>query len=63
MLRNEKGGIDMEKMRATVFRGVNDIAIEEAPRPHAGFGEAVIRVTLTTICATTSSSANARVVF
>ena len=42
----------MEKMRATVFRGVNDIAIEEIPRPHAGFGEAVIRVTLTTICGT-----------
>ena len=53
----------MEKMRATIFRGVNDIAIEEAPRPHAGFGEAVIRVTLTTICGTTNFSANARVVF
>jgi alcohol dehydrogenase len=42
----------MEKMRATVFRGVNDIAIEEVPRPRAGFGEAVIRITLTTICGT-----------
>src|SRR6478672_2578264 len=42
----------MEKMKATVFRGVNDIAIEEVPRPHPGFGEAVIRVTLTTICGT-----------
>ena len=42
----------MEKMRATVFRGVNNIAIEEIPRPHAGFGEAVIRVTLTTLCGT-----------
>ena len=39
-------------MRATVFRGVNDIAVEEVPRPHAGIGEAVIRVTLTTICGT-----------
>jgi threonine dehydrogenase-like Zn-dependent dehydrogenase len=39
-------------MRATFFRAVNDIAIEEVPRPHAGFGEAVIRVTLTTICGT-----------
>ncbi len=42
----------MEKMRATVFRGVNDIGIEEVPRPRAGIGEAVIRVTLTTICGT-----------
>ncbi len=42
----------MEKMKATVFRGVNDIRMEEVNRPHAGVGEAVIRVTLTTICGT-----------
>src|ERR1044071_5284078 len=42
----------MAKMRATVFRGVNDIRVEEVPRPHAGPGEAVIRITLTTICGT-----------
>ena len=42
----------MTNMRATVFRGKNDIAIEEVPRPHAGVGEAVIRITLTTICGT-----------
>src|SRR5437899_6199950 len=42
----------MEKMRATVFRGVNDIRVEEVARPRPGFGEAVIRVTLTTICGT-----------
>ena len=42
----------MQTMRATVFHGVNDIAVEEVPRPHAGVGEAVIRVTLTTICGT-----------
>lgn len=42
----------MEKMRANVFRGVNDIRIEEVPKPRAGVGEAVIRVTLTTICGT-----------
>ena len=42
----------MGKMRATVFYGVNDIRVEEVPRPHAGVGEAVIRVTLTTICGT-----------
>ncbi len=39
-------------MRANVFRGVNQIGIEEVPKPHAGVGEAVIRITLTTICGT-----------
>lgn len=39
-------------MRATVFRGKDDIRVEEVERPHAGVGEAVIRVTLTTICGT-----------
>src|SRR5688572_8460073 len=42
----------MKMMRANVFRGVNDIRVEEVPRPRAGAGEAVIRVTLTTICGT-----------
>jgi alcohol dehydrogenase len=42
----------MKTMRATVFHGVNNIAVEEVPRPHAGVGEAVIRITLTTICGT-----------
>lgn len=40
----------MATMRATVFRGVNDIRLEEVERPHAGPGDALIRVTLTTIC-------------
>ena len=39
-------------MRATVFHGVNQIRVEEVPRPHAGPGEALIRVTTTTICGT-----------
>jgi threonine dehydrogenase-like Zn-dependent dehydrogenase len=39
-------------MKANVFHGVNDIRVEEVPRPVAGPGEAVIRVTLTTICGT-----------
>jgi threonine dehydrogenase-like Zn-dependent dehydrogenase len=39
-------------MRATIFHGKDHIAVEEVPRPHAGVGEAVIRVTLTTICGT-----------
>jgi alcohol dehydrogenase len=42
----------MGKMRANVFHGVNDIRVEEVQRPHAGVGEAVIRITLTTICGT-----------
>src|SRR6202142_2572540 len=39
-------------MRALVFRGPNQIAIEQVPIPTPGPGEAVIRVTLTTICGT-----------
>jgi len=42
----------MAKMKATVFHGKNDIRVEEVDRPSAGIGEAVIRVTLTTICGT-----------
>jgi hypothetical protein len=41
-----------DTMRATVFRGVGQFGVEEVPRPHAGPGDAVIRVTLTTICGT-----------
>ncbi|MEX5218461.1 MAG: alcohol dehydrogenase catalytic domain-containing protein [Nitrospira sp.] len=40
------------KMRATVFHAPNDIRVEEVERPRASFGEAVIRITLTTICGT-----------
>lgn len=39
-------------MWANVFRGVNDFGIEQVQRPVAGRGEAVIQVTLTTICGT-----------
>lgn len=39
-------------MRATVFRGVNRFGLEEVEKPRAGVGEAVIRMTLTTICGT-----------
>jgi len=42
----------MERMRATVFHGKDQIRVEEVERPRAGVGEAVIRVTLTTICGT-----------
>lgn len=39
-------------MKALVFRGPEQIGIEEVPIPRPGPGEAVIRVTLTTICGT-----------
>lgn len=39
-------------MRANVFRAVNEIGIEEVPRPVAGPGEAILRITYTTICGT-----------
>jgi threonine dehydrogenase-like Zn-dependent dehydrogenase len=39
-------------MKATVFHGKDDLRVEEVPRPRAGVGEAVIRITLTTICGT-----------
>jgi threonine dehydrogenase-like Zn-dependent dehydrogenase len=42
----------MAKMRANVFRAKNDLRVEEVERPRAGVGEAVVRVTLTTICGT-----------
>ena len=41
-----------DTMRATVFHGPNDIRVERVPRPHAGPGQAVVRITLTTICGT-----------
>jgi threonine dehydrogenase-like Zn-dependent dehydrogenase len=42
----------MNMMKANVFHGKDDIRVDEVERPHAGVGEAVIRVTLTTICGT-----------
>jgi alcohol dehydrogenase len=39
-------------MRALVFHGPNKIAVESVPIPKPGPGEAVIRVTLTTVCGT-----------
>src|SRR5579884_2097749 len=39
-------------MHAHVFRGKGDSALELKPIPEPGFGEAVVRVTLTTICGT-----------
>src|SRR5215204_5224601 len=39
-------------MRAAVFHAPDDIRVEEVDRPRPGPGEALIRVTLTTICGT-----------
>ncbi len=41
-----------DTMRALVFRGPQRIGIERVPLPRPGVGEAVIRITLTTICGT-----------
>jgi threonine dehydrogenase-like Zn-dependent dehydrogenase len=42
----------MNVMKAAVFRGVNDVRLEEVPKPRPKPGQAVIRVTATTICGT-----------
>lgn len=39
-------------MKALVFRGPNEIGLKEVPMPKPAYGEAVIKVTLTTICGT-----------
>ena len=39
-------------MKAVVFRGKGQIAIEDVPKPVPGPGEAVIKITATTICGT-----------
>jgi alcohol dehydrogenase len=39
-------------MKANVFRAKNRIGVEEVEKPHAGVGDAIVRVTLTTICGT-----------
>ena len=42
----------MTTMRAAVFESKNRISIREVPKPSPGPGEALIRITLTTICGT-----------
>src|SRR4026207_613967 len=51
-MRFNPGGSTMEPMKATVFHSANNIRLEEVPRPRERVGEAVIRITLTTICGT-----------
>jgi threonine dehydrogenase-like Zn-dependent dehydrogenase len=42
----------MDRMKAVVFRGTDDVRVEEVPKPKPKAGEAVIRITATTICGT-----------
>jgi len=42
----------MTTMKAVVFKGKDRIAVEEVPKPVPRTGEAVIRITTTTICGT-----------
>ncbi len=42
----------MKTMKAVVFRGTGQIGVEEVPKPVPAAGEAVIRITATTICGT-----------
>jgi threonine dehydrogenase-like Zn-dependent dehydrogenase len=39
-------------MQANVFHGINDIRVDTVPKPSAGPGEALLRITATTICGT-----------
>ena len=48
----QKQKTEISTMRALVFRAPNQIGIEQVPIPKPGPGEAVILVTLTTICGT-----------
>src|SRR3954465_3728608 len=42
----------MTSMKAVVFKGKDQIALEEVSKPTPGVGEAVIRIPATTICGT-----------
>ena len=42
----------MKTMKAVVFKGKGRLSVEEVARPRPGYGEAVIRITATTICGT-----------
>ena len=42
----------MTTMKAVVFKGKDRISVESVPKPVPGPGEAVMRITTTTICGT-----------
>jgi threonine dehydrogenase-like Zn-dependent dehydrogenase len=44
--------VAMKTMKAVVFKGKDQVALEEVPKPTPRAGEAVIRITTTTICGT-----------
>jgi threonine dehydrogenase-like Zn-dependent dehydrogenase len=52
MSSNSRKEQHMKTMKAVVFKAKNHIAVEEVPRPVPRAGEAVIRITTTTICGT-----------
>lgn len=41
-----------DTMKAAVFHGKDNIRLDEVPVPKAGYGEAIVKTTLTTICGT-----------
>jgi alcohol dehydrogenase len=49
---SERAVTGATRMKANVFHGKDEILVEEVEKTRAGVGEAVIRVTLTTICGT-----------
>jgi alcohol dehydrogenase len=51
-LQADRGEVGTEMMRAAVFHAVNNLRLESIPVPRAGPGEAIVRVTMTTICGT-----------
>jgi alcohol dehydrogenase len=50
--QRERAPKSTASMKAAVFHAPGDIRIDEVARPTAGPGEAIVRVTLTTICGT-----------
>jgi alcohol dehydrogenase len=48
----ERPALRASSMRAAVFHAAGDIRVEDVPRPSPGPGEALIQITLTTICGT-----------
>jgi len=48
----ERANHKVPTLRAAVFHAAGDIRVDDVPRPRPGPGEALIRVTLTTICGT-----------
>jgi threonine dehydrogenase-like Zn-dependent dehydrogenase len=39
-------------MKAAVFHAINDLRLDDVPKPRPGYGEALLRITMTTICGT-----------